>query len=365
MLAGLAASPARGDEPLRPPEVEAGVLPDEFAVDGVLDEAAWQTATANDRFTQSDPIEGAVPSARTSVRVLAGAKALVIGVECDDPEPDAIVSFSVARDASLRSEDHLRIVLGPFLDGRSGYLFSVNPRGARYDGLIEPGGESEDSNWDGIWEAATRRTPAGWTAELRIPIETLSFKPGLTAWHFNIERRIQRLQEVDRWASPERQYQITQTSRAGLVTNLPDFSLGLGLSVRPAATAGGGYPSADAPLDGELQPSLDVTKRIGSNVLSSFTANTDFAETEVDTRKTNLTRFPLFFPEKRTFFLQGVGYLLLRPRVGGGRVALLQSAYRAGGRAPGADHRRRQSQRACGKHQLRIVGGGHQRPPGS
>ncbi len=181
----------------------------------------------------------------------------------------------------------------------------MNPSGARYDGLIEPGGEREDSNWDGIWEAATRRTPAGWTAELRIPIETLSFKPGLSAWHFNIERRIQRLLEVDRWASPERQYQITQTSRAGLVTNLPDFSLGMGLSVRPAVTAGGGYPSADAPLDGELQPSLDVTKRIGSNVLASFTANTDFAETEVDTRKTNLTRFPLFFPEKRTFFLQG------------------------------------------------------------
>ncbi len=113
LLAGLAASPARGEAPLGPPEVEAGVLPDEFAVDGVLDEAAWQTVPANDRFTQSDPIEGAAPSARTSVRVLAGAKALVIGVECDDPEPDAIVSFSVARDASLRSEDHLRIVLGP------------------------------------------------------------------------------------------------------------------------------------------------------------------------------------------------------------------------------------------------------------
>ncbi len=305
LLAGLAASPARGDAPLGPPEVEAGVLPDGFAVDGVLDEPAWQTVPANDRFTQSDPIEGAAPSARTSVRVLAGANALVIGVECNDPEPDAIVSFSVSRDASLSNEDHVRIVLGPFLDGRSGYLFAVNPSGARYDGLIEPGGEDDDPNWDGIWEAATRRTPAGWTAELRIPIETLSFKPGLSAWHFNIERRIQRLLEVDRWASPERQYQITQTSRAGLVTNLPDFSLGMGLSVRPAVTAGGGYPSADAPLDGELQPSLDVTKRIGSNVLASFTANTDFAETEVDTRKTNLTRFPLFFPEKRTFFLQG------------------------------------------------------------
>ncbi len=304
-LSGLPSSPAVGEEPFRPPEVEAGVLDGALTVDGVLDEPAWRTAPAVDAFTQSDPVEGAPPSGRTSVRVLAGTKALAIGIECDDPEPDGIVSFSVARDASLRNEDHVRIVLGPFLDGRSGYLFAVNPSGARYDGLIEPGGENDDPNWDGIWEAATRRTPRGWVAELSIPIETLSFRPGLDVWHFNVERRIQRLLEVDRWASPERQFQVTQTSRAGLVTDLPDFTLGLGLSVRPAVSVGGGHPAPETPLDGEFQPSLDVTQRMGSNLLASFTANTDFAETEVDTRRTNLTRFPLFFPEKRTFFLEG------------------------------------------------------------
>ena len=105
--------------------------------------------------------------------------------------------------------------------------------------------------------------------------------------------------------SPQRQFEITQTSRAGRLTELPEFALGRGLSVRPALTAGGGLPAPDASLEGKFHPSLDVTKRIGSNLLTSLTINTDFAETEVDTRRTNLTRFPVFFPEKRTFFLEG------------------------------------------------------------
>jgi hypothetical protein len=133
----------------------------------------------------------------------------------------------------------------------------------------------------------------------------LTFKPGLREWHFNVQRRIQGRLETDRWASAARQYTVTQTSRAGLLTDLPEFALGVGLSIRPSVTAGGGIPAMGQAAKGEWQPSLDVTQRIGSNVLASVTVNTDFAETEVDTRRTNLTRFPLFFPEKRTFFLEG------------------------------------------------------------
>jgi len=287
------------------PTVRAGVLPDGIRLDGVLDEAAWTGAEAVDSLVQTDPSEGAPPTGKTVIRVLAGAKAILIGIVCEDPDPSGIVSFSVRRDAPLGSEDHVRVVLGPFLDGRSGYVFAVNPSGARYDGIINPGGESENPEWDGIWEAATHRDRAGWSVELWIPVHTLSFNPELRQWHFNVQRRIQRKLETDRWASPARQYQVTQTSRAGLLTGLPQFTLGLGLTVRPALTTGGGIPAPDAKADGEFQPSLDVTQRLGANVLSSLTVNTDFAETEVDTRRTNLTRFPLFFPEKRTFFLEG------------------------------------------------------------
>ena len=134
---------------------------------------------------------------------------------------------------------------------------------------------------------------------------TLAFKPGLTAWHLNVQRRIQRRLETDRWAFPARQYQVTQTSRAGLLTDLPEFSIGRGFTFRPAVSAGSGVPDPGAAAEGDFHPSLDVTQRLGANVLASVTVNTDFAETEVDTRRTNLTRFPLLFPEKRTFFLEG------------------------------------------------------------
>ena len=300
----LAIGPAAlGQTP--PPSIAAGALGAGVAIDGRLDEPAWASAVAIDTFTQTEPSEGTPASARTRVRVLAGPKALIVGIECDQPPGTPVVSFSVRRDAALNQEDHVRLVLGPFMDGRSGYVFVVNPSGARYDGIVNPGGESENAEWDGIWDAATVRRADGWSAEVWIPFLTLSFKPDLRTWHFNVQRRIQGLLETDRWASAARQYQVTQTSRAGLLTNLPEVDLGRGLSVRPAVTTGAGIPTPGAETDTDIQASLDVTKRLGANILGSVTVNTDFAETEVDTRRTNLTRFPLFFPEKRTFFLEG------------------------------------------------------------
>ncbi len=288
-----------------PPTLRVGALPDSVVIDGRLDEPAWAIAAVADAFAQTDPAEGAAASHRTVVRVLAGPHALVIGIVCEDADPSGVVSYSVRRDASLASEDHVRVVLGPFFDGRSGYVFAVNPSGARYDGIINPGGESDSSDWDGIWEAGAARLPTGWSVEIRIPIQTISFKPGLAEWHFNVQRRIQRLLETDRWASPVRQYKVTQTSQAGLLTGLPAFDLGLGLSVRPAVTTGAGVPEPGVGVEGQFHPSLDLTQRMGANILASVTVNTDFAETDVDTRRTNLTRFPLFFPEKRTFFVEG------------------------------------------------------------
>ncbi len=288
-----------------PPRLRIGPLPETIAIDGRLDEAAWTGAGMADGFRQTDPSEGAAATHPTTVRVLAGTRAIVIGIVCEDREPDRMVSFSVRRDASLSSEDHVRVVIGPFLDGRSGYVFAVNPNGARYDGLINPGGETDAPEWDGIWEAAAARGPTGWSVEIRIPVQTISFKEGLTEWHFNVQRRVQRLLETDRWASPMRQYQVTQTSRAGLLTELPAFDLGVGLTVRPAVTTGGGVPASGEDAQGDFHPSLDVWQRLGTNVLASLTINTDFAETDVDTRRTNHPRYPLFFPEKRGFFLEG------------------------------------------------------------
>jgi hypothetical protein len=300
----LSAGAAAAQTPARP-RLRAAPLSSDLRLDGRLDEAAWASADSIVDLTQVEPVEGGVPSARTVVKVLADADVLVIGVVAYDPDTAGIVSFSKRRDASLRREDHVKIVLDTFLDGRSGYVFAVNPSGARYDALVADRGEGESPNWDAAWEAATARKADGWSVEIRIPVRSLSFARGLRSWGFNVQRRVQRLQETSRWASPKRDYGIAQSSRAGLLTELPDFRLGVGLSVRPALTAGGGRPAPGGGLEGTLDPSLDLTERLGSNLTASLTVNTDFAETEVDARRTNLTRFPLFFPEKRTFFLEG------------------------------------------------------------
>ena len=287
------------------PAARVSVAAGRIRVDGHLTEAAWSGADSIGELTQVEPTEGAPPSMATVVRVITAGDAIVIGVRADDPEPWRIVSFARQRDASLGSEDHIKIVLDTYLDGRSGYVFAVNPNGARYDALVSNQGEDENSSWDAIWEAATTRTTRGWSAEILIPLKSILFRPGMSQWGLNVERRIQRLQETDRWASANRDLEVTQTSRAGLLTNLPAFRLGLGLTVRPSVTGGGAHDSAGARLRDRSQASLDITQRVSANTLASLTVNTDFAETEVDTRRLNLSRFPLFFPEKRSFFLEG------------------------------------------------------------
>jgi hypothetical protein len=288
------------------PSLKVGQVGDRIRLDGMLDDAAWASAPVLPGLTMTEPTEGGTPAAATVVRVLADARFLIIGVEALDPDPAGIVSTSKARDPEMDKEDYIKVVLDPFLDGRTGYVFAVNPGGARYDALVARGSrDGEDAQWDAVWEASTRRSSRGWSAEIRIPIRSLTFDGSLDRWGFNIERRVARLQEVSRWASPFRDAKVNQTSRAGLLVGLPRFDTGVGLTVRPALVPSAAKGGEGADWTTDAQPSLDVFQRIGSTVTAMATVNTDFAETEVDTRQTNLTRFPLFFPEKRTFFLEG------------------------------------------------------------
>ncbi|MES2521941.1 MAG: DUF5916 domain-containing protein [Gemmatimonadota bacterium] len=287
------------------PSLRATPATSGFRLDGYLDEAAWATADSIGDLVQIEPVQGGVPSGRTVVRVLVNADEIIIGVRADDSEPARIVGFARERDASLGNEDHIKLVFDTYRDGRSGYVFAVNPNGARYDALIAGNGESENANWDAVWDATAVRTATGWSAEIVIPVRSLQFGQGLTTWGFNVQRRVQRKLENDRWASPVRDFKITQTFRAGDLTGLPPFALGVGLSVRPSLTGATGIPATRAARRDERDMSLDITQTLGANTLAALTVNTDFAETEVDTRRTNLTRFPIVFPEKRTFFLQG------------------------------------------------------------
>lgn len=292
-------------DPSSRPTITAAAASDSLHIDGKLDEPDWAAAIPIDHLTMVEPDAGAEPQARTEVRVLANSSGIVIGIRCFDPEPAKIVTFTRERDGSFDGEDHVIVVLDPFQDGQSGYVFSMNPGGARLDALINAGGESTNDGWDSIWEGAASRDELGWSAEIRIPALSINFARGLSAWGFNVERRIERTQELHRWASPTRDAKLYQMSRSGLLTGLPEFALGRGLAIRPALVTGFERFSRGVSTRGTGDVSLDVTQRLSPNLSAVLTVNTDFAETEVDTRQTNLTRFPLFFPEKRSFFLEG------------------------------------------------------------
>ncbi len=273
-------------------------------LDGHLKEAAWFRADSIANLTMVEPDEGAPPTQRTVVRVLADATHLYIGIRCYDTHPDKIIVFSKIRDSWMGSEDRIKLVFDTNLDRRTGFIFAVNPAGTRYDALVSNFGEGENRNWDGIWDAHTSRDAAGWTVEIVIPIQTLTFAPGLREWGFNIERRIQRNLEIDRWSGIKRDYRISHIQHAGRLTSLPDFHLGIGLMSK-LSLIGSADQVHQEPTHTNATYSLDFSQKITSDILAQLTINTDFAETEVDARRTNLTRFPLFFPEKRTFFLEG------------------------------------------------------------
>lgn len=285
------------------PKLQVGQTQSPIKADGKLDEADWDNAPVQKNFKTVVPVQAGTPSLKTRVRVLAHPRYIVFGIECED-DPTQLTNFSKLRDADLDNEDYLRVIIDPFQDGQSGYIFMINPSAARYDALVSNRGESESKDWDGIWEAGTTIHEGGWTAEIKIPMQSINFKKGLREWAFNLERNIQRKLEVIRWANPSRDQWFTQTSRAGLITDLPEFGYGVGMNIRPSLI-GNWTNEADTGTDFEFTPTLTISQRLSPNAIATATFNTDFAETEVDTRQTNLTRFALFFPEKRAFFLEG------------------------------------------------------------
>ncbi len=285
---------------------EQKVIPAESSIrlDGEIDEAAWSQVASISDFQMVEPNEGGQASFDSKLWVTANSKNIFLAIQFSDPEPQKMVAFSKARDSDLDNEDYFKFVFDTYGDGRSAFIYAINPYGARYDALSSNRGESEDASWDGIWEAKTKITEQGWQAEIRIPINSLTFRKGLTTWGFNAERRIQRLLEVNRWAAVSRDYKMAQTIHAGQLTGLPTFNLGWGLVAKGSSMldlSKSNHQSGKIKWDN----SLDVTQRITPDVTAQLTVNTDFAETEVDTRRTNLTRFPLLFPEKRQFFLEG------------------------------------------------------------
>ena len=278
----------------------------EIVIDGSLDEAPWRQAPKIGDLIQRIPEAGAEPTEKTEVTLLYDKDNLYIGVMCYDSEPQRVLASEMARDASLRADDRLEIVLDTFRDHSNAFYFSTNPAGALVDGLVFANGET-NNDWDAIWIVRTEQTDDGWSAEFAIPFKTLNFSAGETVWGFNISRTIQRKLEENRWTGARFQTQFFQISEAGEITNLEGLEQGAGLDVRPFVAGRWLHRGADGDGTAAGKPGLDLFYNITPSLKLSVTANTDFGETEVDARQINLTRFSIFFPEKRSFFLQDAG----------------------------------------------------------
>ncbi len=271
-------------------------------IDGQLNEHAWSSATPAGDLVQVLPGEGDPPRERTEIRVLVDKDALYFGITCFDSDSSGIVATQLTRDADLDVDDHILIVLDPFFDHRNGFFFSVNPAGARADGQVNNNAERPSRDWDGIWNAESRIGEQGWTTEIAIPFKTLRFKPGQERWGLNIQRVIKRHNETDRWTGVSRDVWPYNMAEAGSLEGIPSVRQGKGLEIRPY----GAIQKRDGD-DFPLEGGIDLSQNLTPNLNASLSLNTDFAQTEVDARQINLTRFPLFYPEKRAFFLEGGG----------------------------------------------------------
>jgi hypothetical protein len=266
------------------------------AIDGVLDDAAWAAAVVVSDLHQIKPVEYAEPTERTEFLLLYDEDAIYIGVRAFDSSPEEVVAKVLRQGESLRGEDRVRILVGPFNDNRSGYSILVNANSVRFEGIYKDG--NFDGDWTGIWQGQSRINEEGWVAEFRIPFKTLSFNSD-SDWAVNFSRSLARSQEEIGWVSRN---QTINPAIAGTLTGMTGLSQGVGLDIVPAASMTGTRLYDDGTYDTNFEPSLDIFYKLTSGLNASLTINTDFSATEVDSRQVNLTRFNLFFPEKRAFF---------------------------------------------------------------
>ena len=271
-------------------------------INGLLNDPAWQDAPFIDDMHQYRPADHVEPSQKTTVYLLYDDENLYLAGRMWDSDPDEIRARSLAQGQELRWDDTLMVVVDPFNNNRTGYEFRVNANGVRTDAFYETATRA-NRDWEGIWHAASNIDSEGWTTEVVIPFKTLNFDPQNSEWGLTIQRNIQRNQESIAWVSYNRQVNPGTT---GIISGFTGLQQGRGLDVVPTVVASGSREFETDSADSSMEPSLDVFYNFTPSLTGVLTLNTDFSATEVDDRQINLTRFNLFFPEKRDFFLQDV-----------------------------------------------------------
>lgn len=329
-----AAAPATVSQPTQPSSERPAAQPrrtmvaapleenERIVLDGVLDEAAWKRAVPANDFRQQDPLNGEPATEPTEVFIVYSRRALYMGVICHDSDPNKWLGYQRRRDELLQSDDRFMWNIDTFNNQQSAYFFEMNPSGLMGDSLRTA--TTQNRQWDGIWNAKVLRSDIGWVLEVEIPFSTLSFDANADSWGINFQRTVRRKNEESVWSGWPRNLGLLRMNAAGQVTGLRDLSQGHGIDLRPYIIG-----SAEA-FPGRNRPEAQFDKAIGLDLIYSpkpglrttLTINTDFAQTEVDTRLTNLTRFPLFFPEKREFFLDGATFFDFQSTYGNNNTLL-------------------------------------------
>ncbi len=349
--AGFAAAPSliHGPPPPLPPEVAARDdigrltmrairLDAPLQLDGRLDERVYRDVPPVTGFIQQEPVEGAPAADQTEVWVTFDADNLYVSARCWSAAPDRIVANEMKRDSwGMYGNETLGVVLDTFYDRRNAFAFTTNAIGGLFDALVTDE-RSQNIDWNTVWDVAAGRFEDGWTVEIAIPFKSLRYRAGpAQMWGVNVQRRVASTNETSfltpipaslSWAG------AYKMSSAATLVGLEVPVSGTRLEVKP-------YGISDVSTDLALAPDerttaggdvgFDVKYGVTQGLTADFTYNTDFAQVEIDEQQVNLTRFSLFFPEKREFFLEGQGIF----DFGGGFTSDSTAFYFGGGQFSG------------------------------
>ena len=303
--------------------------------DGFVNEAFWDAIAPATDFIQQNPDEGQPSTERTEVRIGFDDQNLYFGIICFDREPENIVVTQNRRDGALDDTDSIQLLIDAYNDGQNAFIFGTSPAGVEFDAQVTKAGQSRGGgggparaggaggggaqrggsrafnlNWDAVWKVQSQITGRGWESEIIIPFRTLRYRPGQDqTWGLNISRNIRRRNELSFWSPVSRAFELTQVELAGSLTGLETKS-NRNLKLLPYVIGGvtRNFRQAENRTDREIDAGLDIKYGLTPGLTLDATFNTDFAQVEVDDVQINLTRFDLFFPEKRPFFLENSGF---------------------------------------------------------
>ncbi len=273
-------------------------------IDGDVSDPVWGKAPALDEFYQLEPHEGQPADERTVVHVLYDENNLYLAIMAYDDAPSKITAHVKARDGAIDADDLIRIYLDPNMTRRNGYIFEVNPLGARREGLVQ---NNVDVlyEWNTLWTAKARILPNGWSVEVAIPFRSVSYDKARTDWGFDLFRLVRRKNERIRWSSILETIPSPDISRSGTLTGITGIDGGLGLDVQGYAALRYQRDWDAAGHSGfQFRPSANAFYKVTPSLTGTLTVNTDFSDTPLDQRQVNIGRFGLFYPETRDFFLQ-------------------------------------------------------------